>query len=83
MIKDKWKQFSIGWFFCNELSGEDAVKLFDLLSESTCDTTIDHVIDKSEAILWVQFENMDRYDLQGHILNLAEHAQEVENQDEN
>ncbi len=59
-IKDKWKVFAIGHFFCEELDTAEAVALFDRLV--VCDTTdeLQALLDERDSTPWAPFEFPDK-----------------------
>ena len=83
MLKNKWKLFSIGHFFSNEMTEQEALDLFDQITQSSNEDNLQATLSSSDnALIWCEFENMNVVELSEHIYNLAESAQEIEEYDE-
>lgn len=83
MLKDKWKLFSIGHFFSNEMSEQQALTLFDQITQTSNEESIEITLSSSDnALVWCEFENMNVLELSEHVFNLAQSAQEVEKQND-
>jgi len=82
MLKNKWKLFAIGHFFSNELTEQEALNLFDQITQSSNEDNLQATLSSIDALIWCEFENTNVVELSEHIYNLAESAQEVEAQND-
>lgn len=80
-IKQKWKLFAFGQFFRNDLSVEEALRLFDdLVAAQTEEDLLEILKPVTEASpqLWPEFATLPLEQVVDDMYALAMHAQDVE-----
>lgn len=80
MLKNKWKQLAVSQFTTNEATGEKAVEFFDEITSCSNRYEEEIVFQRfPEFIAWEPF--LERA-IGEDMAALADHAQDLENQDE-